>query len=131
MKNNVVIFISPPNPYVANLRFSVARSFKMSYIKKEVNDVVSFWHTEEHGSFLPVDTIILGLLSQACPKYLKFAYLCNVSRNTWRMKLIFCLQINPDIVYKLIVSHWMCVARHTKLPKITSLQYLCSISRKM
>ena len=96
-----------------------------------MNDVVSFWHTEEHWSFLPVDTIILGLLSQACLKYLKFAYLCNVSRNTWRMKLIFCLQINPDIVYKLIVSHWMCVARHTKLPKITSLQYLCSISRKM
>ena len=42
----------------------------------------------------------------------KFAYLCYISRKTWGMKLIFCLQINTKVFYKLIVSLWVCVARH-------------------
>ena len=40
------------------------------------------------------------------------------------MKLIFCLQINTKVFYKLIVSLWVCVARHAqKYPK----QQLCNI----
>ena len=30
-----------------------------------------FWHADEHQSFLQVDTIMLDLCSQACPKYPK------------------------------------------------------------
>ena len=42
--------------------------------------------------------------------------------------LIFCLRINTELFYKLIVSLWLCVARHAqsiqndKFP--ISLQYL-------
>ena len=45
--------------------------FKMLYLKKEVNDVVYFWHADKHWSLLQVDTIILGLCNKAYPKYPK------------------------------------------------------------
>ena len=41
----------------------------------------------------------------------KFAYLCNISRKTMGMKLLFCLQINTKIFYKVLVSLWMSVSR--------------------
>ena len=34
----------------------------------------------------------------------KFAYICNISRKAWGMKLIFCMLINMKGLYKLIVS---------------------------
>ena len=44
------------------------------------------------------------------------------------MKLIFCLQINTKVFYKVIVSLWMCVARHAQSNQnnkfAISLQYL-------
>ena len=43
-----------------------------------------------------------------------FACLCNISRNMLGTKLIFCLQKNTDVFYKLIVSLWVCVARHAQ-----------------
>ena len=58
----------------------------------------------------------------------KFAYLCNISRKAWGMKLIFCLQINTKVFYKVIESLWMCIARHAQSTKTNkfalSLQYL-------
>ena len=39
----------------------------------------------------------------------KFAYLCNISRKTWGMNLLFCLQINTKVFYKVLLSVWMCV----------------------
>ena len=64
----------------------------MVALKKEVNDEVYFWHADKHGSFLQVNTIVLGVCSQACPKYppppkkkKKFAYLCNILRKMWGM----------------------------------------------
>ena len=44
----------------------------------------------------------------------KFAYLCNISKKMWRMKLIFCLQINTKVFCKLIVPLWVYVARHVQ-----------------
>ena len=38
----------------------------------------------------------------------KFAYLCNISRKAWVMKLVFCLQVKTKVFYKLIVSLWVC-----------------------
>ena len=71
-----------------------------------------------------VDNIILGLFSQACPKYPSI----SISRKTWMINLIFCLQINIKGFFKLLLSFYVCVARH---PQITqnnkfalSLQYL-------
>ena len=43
----------------------------MQYLKREVNDEVYFWHPDKYRRFLQVDTIILGVRSQACQKYPK------------------------------------------------------------
>ena len=37
-----------------------------------------------------------------------FAYLCNISRKTWAMNLLFCLKINTNVFYKLIGFLWLC-----------------------
>ena len=49
----------------------------------------------------------------------KSAYLCNISRKEWvrgggGVKFIFYLQIKTEVFYKLIVSLWVCVARHAR-----------------
>ena len=43
------------------------------------------------------------------------------------MKLNFCMQVSMKAYYKLIVCRW---SRIPKVPKIASLQCLCSISKK-
>ena len=44
------------------------------------------------------------------------------------MKLIFCLQINTKVFHKLILSLWLCVAKHAQITQknkfTVSLQYL-------
>ena len=58
----------------------------------------------------------------------KFAYLCNISRKTWGMKLIFYLQISTKVFYKLMASLKVCVARYAQNTQnkelVVSLQYL-------
>ena len=49
----------------------IAGFFKMQYLKKEVNDEIYFWDADKHRSLVQVDTIIVGVCSQACPKYPK------------------------------------------------------------
>ena len=52
----------------------------------------------------------------------------HIYLKAWRMKFIFQLQINTEVFCKLIVSLWVCIARHTQSiqnNKFTiSLQYL-------
>ena len=54
-------------------------------------------------------------------------------------KADFFLQINASdkqffsadkVFYNLIVSLWVCVARHAQSAQITSVQHLCNISKK-
>ena len=53
----------------------------------------------------------------------KFVYICSISR-----KEIFYLQINTKSFYQLVVSLWLCMARHSQSTQnnnfIISLQYL-------
>ena len=49
----------------------IAGVFKMYYLEKEGNDEVYFRHTYKHQNLLQVDTIILEVCNQACPKYPK------------------------------------------------------------
>ena len=42
---------------------------KLQDSSKEMNDEVYFRHADKHQIFLHVDTIILGVCSQACPKF--------------------------------------------------------------
>ena len=48
------------------------------------------------------------------PKLTSLPLLCSISRNTWRMKLIFCLQINKGF-FKLILSFLVRLARHAQI----------------
>ena len=55
-----------------------------------------------------------------------FTYLCSIPRKAWAIKLIFYLQINKNIFYKLIASI-LCIAGHPQSTQsknfIISLQY--------
>ena len=55
-------------------------------------------------------------------------YLCNISRKTWRMNLIFCVHINVKGFFKLLLSSYLCVVRHARVTQnnkfAISLQYL-------
>ena len=51
---------------------------------------------------------------------------CNFSRKKWIMKCIFGMKTNIKVFYKLILSFWVCAARHTQ----NKFAYLSNISRK-
>ena len=60
--------------------------------------------------------IVVGI-SPPIPYLAKFWFLIYGPLTTnlqkgMAMKLIFCLQINTKVFYKLIVSSWMCIAMH-------------------
>ena len=91
---------------------------------------VDFLPENKHKRFLQVNSITLGLCSQACPWYPSLQYLCKISRKAWRMNLIFCLQIKSKVSSN-CYYHFRCawLGMH-RLPKITSLLFLGSILRK-
>ena len=119
MKTNIVVDISPPVPYLAKFWFSsyepkccqpiklqnslksnISRKKWMINVISSTSLILSFWvcvirHTQNIKSK-------------------KFAYLCNVLRKACWMKLIFCVQINTKVLYKLIVSLWLCIARQAQ-----------------
>ena len=79
--------------------------------------------------FLQNDSITFNVRSQVCPKYPK--QVCNISRKTWRMKLIFCLQVKVKKVSSAWYYHFICVwPWMSKLRKIPSLLFLCNFLRK-
>ena len=47
-------------------------------------------------------------------KMLKDSLKCNILTKKWVMKCIFGMQINIEVFYKLILSFWVCVARHAQ-----------------
>ena len=55
---------------------------------------------------------------------------CNISRKTWMMKCIFGIQRNSKIFYKVILSFWVCAARHAQNTQNRKFAYLCNIPRK-
>ena len=100
--------------------------------------IMIFLHKDKHHSFLQAGSIVFTGHSQVCPKYPKIASLeclCNTSKKGG-MKLIFFIQINIKLSYKLIplilvgMTRPAQIAQNPKLPKIASFQSLCNISRK-
>ena len=53
------------------LAYRIAGFFKIHYLKKEVNDEVYLWHADKQWSLLQVESVILSVSNQACPKYPK------------------------------------------------------------
>ena len=91
-----------------------------------------FLPANKHERFLQVDSITLGLFSQACPKYLKQVYnIFVISQGkceewTWSFSNRLAPKVSSNCYY-----HFRCVCPcMLKLPKITSLIFLCNILRK-
>ena len=131
MKTIIVTDIWPPITYQAKFWFSsygpkccwpikLQGSLKCNASRKKWNNkifnklILSFW--------------VCPARHAQSTQNRKFAYLCNISRKTWGMKLLFCLQINTKVFYKVLVSFWVCVSRlaqSTQNNKFAiSLQYL-------
>ena len=145
MKNITAIDISPPILYLATFWFSsywptccwpnqIAGFFKLYYLREEVNDEVNMFGIQRNIEvFCKLKEVFYKLVLSfwmcvASHAQVIFAYLCNVFRKIWGTKLIFCLQINTNVFYKVLVSPWMFITRlaqSTQNNKFAiSLQYL-------
>ena len=65
------------------------------------------------------------------PIKLQYSFKFNISRKKRIMNFIFGMHINIEVFYKLIISFWVCVARHAQSTQNKKLVYLWNISRKM
>ena len=61
---------------------------------------------------------------------LQDSFKCNAWRKKWIMKCIFVMQMNTEVFYRLILSFWVCIARHAQSTQNKKFAYLCNISRK-
>ena len=76
-KTNFVVDLSTPISYLAKFWFSsygpkcnqIAGFLK--YLKKKVNYEIYFWYADKNRNLLQVDSIILSVCNQACPRYPK------------------------------------------------------------
>ena len=129
METNIVVDISPPILYLAKFWFlsygpkccqpiKLQDSLKCNISKKKWMTKFIFSmqiNIEVFYKLILSFRVCATRYSQSTQNQHKFAYLCNISRKKWRgVKLIFCLQINTKVFYKLIVSLWVCVARHAQ-----------------
>ena len=66
------------------------------------------------------------------PIKLKDSLKCNISRKMRSvvMKCILGMQINIEIFYRLILSFWVCIARHSHSIQNKKFAYICNIFRK-
>ena len=55
---------------------------------------------------------------------------CNISRKKKVMEVIFGMQINIKVFYKLVLSFYVCVVRHAKITQTKKFAYLCSKIRR-
>ena len=55
---------------------------------------------------------------------------CNILRKKWMMKFVFCMQIYITVFYKLILSFWVSVTKHSQSTQ-NRFSYLCNISIKI
>ena len=78
-----------------------------------MNYEVYFLHADKHW----ILSFWVSVTRHAQSTQNKFAYLCNISIKAWWMKLSFCLQININVFYKMVVSLWVQLARQAQSTK--------------
>ena len=73
-----------------------------------MSDEVDFLHADKHESLLQIDTMILMGWSSISkvPKIASLQCLYNISKKKLKMKLIFYMQINIKVSFKLISTLW-------------------------
>ena len=71
-----------------------------------MSNELDFMHADKHESFLQIDAMIFDGDGQAFPKFSKIASLqclyTMYQKRGLEMKLIFCMEINIKVSYKLI-----------------------------
>ena len=80
-------------------------AISLQYLKKEVSDVVHFLHADKHESLPQIDTMIsIGMIKHSQSSQIaKFPmFLWYLKKEDSQMKLIFSMQINIKVSYKLI-----------------------------
>ena len=96
------MFVARHVQITQNNRFAIF----FQYLKKEVIDKVDFLHADKHESLLQIDTIILmGMVKHS--EVLKIASsqcFYNTSEKKLKMKLIFCMEVNIKVSYRLILT---------------------------
>ena len=55
---------------------------------------------------------------------------CNILRKKWMIKFIFCMNINIEVFYKLILLFWVSVTRHGQNTQ-NKFAYFCNIFIKV
>ena len=124
-----------------NNKFAIS----LQYFKKEVSDEIDFLHPDKHKSLLQINTMVLTEMvkySQSSQNS-KLAMYYNISKKKLEMKLLFCMQINVKVSYKLFSTLWALMFPTSwyyhfwwawssifKVLKVITLQYLYNISKK-
>ena len=112
-------------------------------LKKEESEEDYFFHADKLEDFLQINTRFLMGRSIKVPKIASLQYLYNIWKKELEFKLIFYMQINIKVSYKLISAlwtsklptrwyyhYWWVWSSILKMLKVTSLQYLYNISKK-
>ena len=83
----------------------------LQYLTKGMSDKV-----DKHKSFLKIDNMILmGMVKKSQSlQHIKFAMFLQYSKIKLEMQLIFCMQINIKVSYKLISTFWTSTERFSK-----------------
>ena len=117
--------------------------FLYQYLKKEVNDEVHFLHAGKHENYKLILWFWWRWSSiSKVSKIASLQCLYNISKKKLDMKLIFCMQINIKVIYKLVSTlwaptfsirsyyhYWWACWSIAKVLKVTSLQVF-AISQK-
>ena len=87
-----------------NKKFAIS----LQYLKKEVNDEVDFWYAGKYENLLQIDTMILMEMVKhfQSSQNSKFTMSVQYLKKKASDKLIFCMQINIKVAYKLISTIW-------------------------
>ena len=83
-------------------------AISLQHLKKVVSDAVDFLHADKHETLLQIDIMILMemLKYSQSSQNSKFAMSLQHLKKKLEMKLIFHMQINIKVSYKLISTFW-------------------------
>ena len=91
----------PKLPKIASLLFLC------NILRKEVSDDVDVFHADKHESVLQIDSMIFDWGLWSIPKVsTSLSCLYNIPKKMCDVELIFRMQINIKVSYKLISTFW-------------------------
>ena len=105
----------------------------LQYLDENVKDVVDFSLLLIAKHFFKVILSFLMCVTRHYPGITKtktLLFLCNILKEKWMTKLMFCMQVSMKTYYKLILWFWRRWSSISKVPKMASLHCLYNILKK-